>query len=271
MTYKPKKKNKSNVKKKKTCRIEKISWFLTMAEEETKTNKTEKTTLTLGCFGSCRLNTIREGFQTLNLERFRCIKDSLVLSDEQTETTQLPFDRLKAFFDSYPVQWWEARLSDEVHYTQTTREVVQLFKFLTGELNIPSELTLYTFGRAFGTNTPLHFGPHFKTRFESIDWFVVEICSRKMYMYTDATTNKCYYLPHHPSAASERNVFGSIQEKIQSVVLTDQDIEADMLSIVRMVACSCLFLHTFFPRKKHMYFRFTQDQCCLCHMCTHTH
>jgi hypothetical protein len=122
-------------------------------------------------------------------------------------------------------------------YTHSTKEVIQLIKFLKGDLSIPEIYRLYCFRTAILSKSPLDYDELYKDSFDTSELFIIEICSAKTYIH-----NK-YYL-HHLSVDKR---FASLNIKRSPDIFnnysiqtqTDSEIEEDILEIQKLV----------FPRK----------------------
>jgi len=106
-------------------------------------------------------------------------------------------------------------LNNLINYTQSTKEVIQQIKFLTGEISIPDEYNKLCFRTGLLDNKNISFSESYKELFLNTDLFVVEICSNKKYVCDG------YYL-HHLSVDSR---FKQYNQNTPEHVLEDFEIQ----------------------------------------------
>ena len=81
-------------------------------------------------------------------------------------------------------------LNNMINYTHSTKEVIQLINFLTGDSEIPSPYNKLCFRTAICNNIPIVFKDEYKQLFIDTKVFIIEICSNKKYIHNN------YYLHH---------------------------------------------------------------------------
>lgn len=127
----------------------------------------------------------------------------------------------------------DTRLNGILTYTYTTREVLQLIAFIKGELILENPYNKICFRRAILEGVGLEWKPIYKELYGLTDVFVVEICSRKKYMYG----GKCL----HDLSVDKR--FPGFNEGTPPEILaghtleeqTDEEIRRDLLEIRDML------------------------------------
>ena len=68
-------------------------------------------------------------------------------------------------------------LNNMINYTHSTKEVIQLINFLTGDSEIPSPYNKLCFRTAICNNIPIVFKDEYKQLFIDTKVFIIEICS----------------------------------------------------------------------------------------------
>jgi hypothetical protein len=123
-------------------------------------------------------------------------------------------------------------LNVAINYPHSTKEVLQLIKFITGTLSFPPPLDILCFRTSIDTRTPMVYRPEFTKIFDESTTCIVEICSKKTYMYDG------YYL--HNRAVDKR--FGDYERAPQIVLdnymclkQSKDEIEADILEIKKLI------------------------------------
>lgn len=81
-------------------------------------------------------------------------------------------------------------IDEDVSYTHSTKEVLQLLKVLSGELKLPLDMMQYAFRTGIMNGRPVEIGQKIVDQFNNTQLFIIEICSIKCYTY------KGVYLHH---------------------------------------------------------------------------
>ena len=81
-------------------------------------------------------------------------------------------------------------ISDDINYTHSTKEVIQMIKILQGELIIPHPYNRFCFRTSICNKSHIDLNESYKTRFDKSDLCVIEICSTKTYIHNQ------FYLHH---------------------------------------------------------------------------
>lgn len=124
-------------------------------------------------------------------------------------------------------------LNNLLNYTHSTKEVIQLIKFLKGELVIHEPYNKLCFRTAITKNEFIYYKDTYNKLFVDTDTFIIEICSSKKYIHNN------YYLHHlcvdkrFPgwNKITPREIFNnSIIEK-----QSDEEIENDILEIQKIL------------------------------------
>jgi lipopolysaccharide biosynthesis glycosyltransferase len=123
------------------------------------------------------------------------------------------------------------RLSDVLTYTHTTKEVLQLIRFLKGGIRFFPPYNTICFRTAILQNRAADYNIAFKSVFENTDTFVVEICSRKKYMHADLCLHDISVDKRFPDL--NRGTPAHILEEYTIEEQTDEEIRQDILEIRR--------------------------------------
>lgn len=124
------------------------------------------------------------------------------------------------------------KLHEETSYTHCTKEVIQLYKFLNGELTIKDPYNTLCFRTAFVKKSPIHFKSDLKVRLQQSNAFLIEICSRKKYIHNNN------YL-HHLAVDTRFDFYiktsGYIKNEYVKEIQSDEEIENDIIYIKNMI------------------------------------
>ena len=74
-------------------------------------------------------------------------------------------------------------LNNLINYSHSTKEVIQLIKFLKGEGMIPPPYNTLCFRTAICENKGIHYNEVYNKLFVDTDIFIIEICSNKKYIH----------------------------------------------------------------------------------------
>ena len=131
-------------------------------------------------------------------------------------------------------------LHEETTFTHNTKEVIQLIKFLKGELEFKNPYDVLCFRTGIIKNTPVIFTSELKRCFEKSFACVVEICSRKKYIHDG------YYLHH---LCVDKRFKESNEDTPNNVMLeyrlehqSDDEITQDVLEIKELLKDKTLVL-----------------------------
>jgi len=124
-------------------------------------------------------------------------------------------------------------LNNALNYSHSTKEVIQLIKFLKGELVIPEPYNKLCFRTAIMENKFINYKDNYNKLFVDTDTFIIEICSSKNYIHNN------FYLHH--LCVDKR--FSSSNEVTPKEILnnfiiekqSDEEIENDILEIQKML------------------------------------
>jgi hypothetical protein len=124
------------------------------------------------------------------------------------------------------------QLCEHTTYTHSTKEIIQLYKFLNGEISIKHPYDTLCFRSAIVYKTPIKFSSTFKSKLNNSDAFVVEIPSRKKYIHQN------HYL-HHLCVDKRFDFYKKTEESFLKEyvveIQSDIEIENDILDIQKMV------------------------------------
>lgn len=124
-------------------------------------------------------------------------------------------------------------LNNVLNYTHSTKEVIQLIKFLKGELVIPEPYNKLCFRTAITRNIFIYYKDNYNKLFVDTDTFIIEICSSKKY------THNNFYLQH---LCVDKRFSGwnevTPKEILNNFIIekqSDEEIENDILEIQKML------------------------------------
>jgi hypothetical protein len=124
------------------------------------------------------------------------------------------------------------QLNNLITYTHSTKEVIQLIRFLKGELSIPEPYNRYCFRTAITEKTNIDYCEDFKKTFTNSKICVIEICSRKKYFHNG------FYLHHlsiYDGDEHAEHTPVDIKNTYEIQTQSDEEIEDDILEIQKMV------------------------------------
>ncbi len=124
-------------------------------------------------------------------------------------------------------------LNNLINFTHSTKEVIQLIKFLKGELSIPKPYNKLCFRTAICENTFIDYNDTYNKLFVNTDVFVIEICSNKKYIHNG------FYLHHlcvdKRFATYNNNAPREVLNNFTILKQSDEEIEDDILEIQKML------------------------------------
>ena len=129
-------------------------------------------------------------------------------------------------------------LNEDISYLHSTKEIIQFIHFIKGNLSIPSLINTYCFRTSIMNKTVIPYNDTLRKIFTDTDIFVIELCSKKKYIYNNfflhhLTFDKrfpyLYYIDTPPDIINNH----TIEEQ------SDEEIENDILEIQKLL----------FPRK----------------------
>lgn len=139
-------------------------------------------------------------------------------------------------------------LNNLLNYTHSTKEVIQLIKFLKGELVIPEPYNKLCFRTAISKNEFIYYKDTYNKLFVDTHIFIIEICSSKKY------THNNFYLHHlcvdkrfsGRNKNTPREIFNNFIIEKQS----DEEIENDILEIQKMLYPTKIIIVSHYNVKK---------------------
>ena len=81
-------------------------------------------------------------------------------------------------------------LDETISFVHSTKEIIQLIKFITKQIEIPTALSQYCFRTGILNSRPLVYSDSFLEQFNEAEFFVIEVCATKKYIFEG------YYLHH---------------------------------------------------------------------------
>lgn len=127
-------------------------------------------------------------------------------------------------------------LNNMLNYTHSTKEVLQLIRFLRGDLAFPEPYDKLCFRTGIVEGRAIRLTDHHRALFDDTDVFVVEICSRKLY------THGGYYLHHlcvdrRPSYVQwQQHTPHHVMQNHAVATQSNEEIESDLAEIQRLLS-----------------------------------
>jgi len=139
-------------------------------------------------------------------------------------------------------------LNNLINYTHSTKEVIQLIKFLKGKLVIFEPYNKLCFRTAITKNKFIYYNDTYNKLFVNTNTFIIEICSSKKY------THNNFYLHHLcvDKRFSEYNKYTPI-EILNNFIIekqSDEEIENDILEIQKMLYPKKIIIVSHYNSKK---------------------
>ena len=124
-------------------------------------------------------------------------------------------------------------LNNLINYCHSTKEVIQMIKFLKGELHIPEPYNKLCFRTGITDNKYINYNNTYNKLFMDTNLFIIEICSIKKYIHNG------FYL--HLLCVDKRfhNYHNVTPDEILNNVIiekqNDEEIENDILELQKML------------------------------------
>ena len=119
-----------------------------------------------------------------------------------------------------------------ISFVHTTKEILQLFRFITRQIEIPDSVNRYCFRTSLLNRQPVAWSGVFLEQFREADLFLIEICSVTKYLYQG------YYM-HHLATDTRHDFYKQTPEQIiRETVVSYQDrqeIEQDISEIMNFI------------------------------------
>ncbi len=119
-----------------------------------------------------------------------------------------------------------------ISFVHTTKEILQLFRFITRQIEIPDSVNRYCFRTSLLNRQPVAYSSVFLEQFREADLFVIEICSVTKYLYQG------YYM-HHLATDRRHDFYKQTPEQfIRETAVSYQDrqeIEQDISEIMNFI------------------------------------
>ena len=124
-------------------------------------------------------------------------------------------------------------LNEDINYTHSTKEVLQMIQFLKGDITLPEPFSKLCFRTGIIQNSPIICTEEIKKKFIESKLCIIEICSDKIYMFDK------YYLHHlcvDPRfSGTHINTPKEILDGYICSKLSYEEIEADILEIKKLI------------------------------------
>ncbi|MBX2884829.1 MAG: hypothetical protein KTR32_33045 [Granulosicoccus sp.] len=134
-------------------------------------------------------------------------------------------------------------INSRISYTHTTKEALQLIRFLKGEITIEKPYSRFCFRTPIITINPDYYfslTDEFQEMFRNSKVIILEICSRKKYIHNS------HYLHHlcvdKRFAKFNRHTPKEILDNYKIELQTDEEIEQDILEIQRQIGSKKLIV-----------------------------
>lgn len=139
-------------------------------------------------------------------------------------------------------------LNNRLNYTHSTKEVIQLIKFLKGELYIPEPYNKLCFRTAITQNKPIYYNDTYNKLLVDTKTFIIEICSSKKYIHNN------FYLHHlcvdKRFSEWNKNTDAEILNNFIIEQQSDEEIENDILHIQEMLYPHKIIIVSHYNSKK---------------------
>lgn len=121
---------------------------------------------------------------------------------------------------------------EDISFVHSTKEIIQIIKYITRQIEIPDELNQFCFRRGILNKRPVAYSDRFLSQFNDADMFVIEVCAMRKYLYRG-----CYL--HHLAVDSRLHYYKETPRRIlEGTVVLHQDrqeIENDISEIMELV------------------------------------
>lgn len=120
---------------------------------------------------------------------------------------------------------------EAISYVHSTKEIIQLIKYITKQIEIPDTLNQFCFRAGILKRQPVSYADRFLSQFHEADLFVIEICAIKKYMYQG------YYL-HHLAVDKRLHYYKDTPQRIVDGTTVQhqarEEIEKDLSEIMEL-------------------------------------
>ena len=139
-------------------------------------------------------------------------------------------------------------LNKLINFTHTTKEVIQLIKFLKKEIIFPSPYNIFCFRTGIVNNIPIEYSNNYNNLFIKSKICIIEICSNRKYIHNN------YYL-HHLSVDVRYPKYNKKTPKsiINNFIIEKQDkaeIEKDIIEIQKILYPKKIIIVSHYNAKK---------------------
>jgi hypothetical protein len=141
-------------------------------------------------------------------------------------------------------------LNNLTTFTHTTKEVIQLIKFLTGELHIPEPYNKLCFRTGIDKNVNISYRDTMKQLYLDTEVFIIEICSNKKYIHNGfylhhSCVDKRIRHSYKPSLNTPQDILDTYTIEVQ----TEEEIKNDLIEIQKIIPSSKLVIITHYNSK----------------------
>ena len=128
-------------------------------------------------------------------------------------------------------------INNKTNFTQSTKEIIQLIKFLTGKKKIETPLNKLCFRTGLLENKPIFYSDELRDTFSKSKLVIVEICSAKNWVYDNHYLHHMCVDKRYPSC--KKNTPQQVLDNYKCIKQTPREIANDVLEIKELI----------FPRK----------------------
>lgn len=124
-------------------------------------------------------------------------------------------------------------LWSDITLCHSTKDIIQLLKWVTNQIEILPEITRYCYLRGIWNQSPYYLRDEHIERFKQTDLFIIEICSYHSYV-----KNNVYYHTDILSDSKDpiiQNIPKAEKEGIIKITQDKHDLEKDILEILQII------------------------------------
>jgi hypothetical protein len=138
------------------------------------------------------------------------------------------------------------QIASDITLTHTTKDALQVLKWLSEDITLPVHQTQYMFHRGMWSGQPIILSNELKDLFRKADVFIIEICSYNNYVldnyyyYQDVTVD----INNHPGFLNLKYIPENIRNNVRIITDGKEDIEADIDSIIKLIGHRKLIIVT---------------------------
>jgi hypothetical protein len=124
-------------------------------------------------------------------------------------------------------------INNKTNFTQSTKEILQLIQFLTGEKKIEAPLNKLCFRTGLLQNKPIFYSEELRNTFIKSKLVIVEICSAKNWVYNNHYLHHMCVDKRYPSC--KKNTPLQVLDNYKCIKQTPREIANDILKIKQLI------------------------------------